>query len=411
MATKRIAIIGAGASGMIAAITAARLGAQVSIFERNDRVGKKLLATGNGQCNLTNLNCNSTHYYGENPGFVKEALQCFSVDKTIAFFNSLGALTVSEFDGKVYPRTFQASTILDLLRFEMEKCCVDVKTQTPIFSVRLKNSGFILKSENAQFFSESVIVACGSRAAPQLGGNGSGIEILVNLGHTCTPVYPVLVPIKTDCPFNRHLKGTKVQADISLVIDNKIVAHENGELLFTDYGLSGPPVIQLSIKINDALQRNKNVRCIVDLFPDKKVDELVNHLKERLMAKENVPLDIALIGFVNKRLISSIIAVSGVSDHAKISDKISIDEIKRIAEAVKKWAFSITGSLFWNEAHVCAGGIRTSEFNNATMESNLVKGLYATGEVLDVTGECGGYNLQWAWSSGTLAGQSAAKGM
>jgi predicted Rossmann fold flavoprotein len=410
MANKRIAIVGGGASGMIAAITAARLGADVTIYERQDRVGKKLLATGNGQCNLTNLKCSLDHFHGDDPGFAAKALERFPADTTIAFFNSLGALTIAEADGKVYPRTLQASTILDVLRFELEQRNVAITPSTAIERVKQNGSVFTLQSDTSRFSSDAVIISCGSRAMPQLGGNKSGFEILAHLVHTMTDHYPVLVPIKTDCPYSRHLKGTKIQADVSVHVDDTMVARDSGELLFTEYGLSGPPIIQLSIPINKALHQKKKVRCLVDLFPDRERGELSVHVQKRLETKAGLPLETALIGFVNKRLISSLIADSGIFDPRKRCKTVTRDEMNLLAETVKNWSFAVTGSLSWNEAHVCAGGIKTDGFNRETMESLLVKSLYATGEVLDIIGDCGGYNLQWAWSSGFIAGESAAKG-
>jgi predicted Rossmann fold flavoprotein len=225
-----------------------------------------------------------------------------------------------------------------------------------------------------------------------------------------TDQYPVLVPIKTDCPYSKHLKGTKVRADIAVHVNDTLVARDSGELLFTEYGLSGPPIIQLSIPINKALHQKKTVRCLVDLFPESGREELSIHVQKRLEAKADLPLETALIGFVNKRLITSLISGSGISDPRKQCRTVTRDEMDKLVGTVKKWPFAVTGSLSWNEAHVCAGGIKTEGFNSGTMESLLVKGLYATGEVLDITGDCGGYNLQWAWSSGFVAGESAAKG-
>ncbi|MBN1604218.1 MAG: NAD(P)/FAD-dependent oxidoreductase [Chitinispirillaceae bacterium] len=409
MGKRRIAIIGGGASGMIAAITAGRSGADVTVFERNDRVGKKLLATGNGQCNLTNLNCDRSHFHGEDPDFVTDVFKCFTINDTLNFFNSLGALTVSENDGRTYPRTYQASTILDVLRFELESCGVRVKTQTPIISVKKNRSGFTLQSADTRFISDAVIIACGSRAAPQLGGTTSGIDLLKSLGHRATATFPVLVPLKTDFLHSRHLKGTKVLANITLFINDKSITSEYGEVLFTEYGLSGPPVIQLSILVNSALQQNNNVKCTVDLFPDKTHAELKDHLHKRFTKKPTVSIETTLIGFIHKRLITSVISESGITDLKSLSSTIDIRDTDRIASTVKNWAFTINGSLSWNDAHICAGGIKTSEFNNVTMESRLIKGLFVSGEVLDVTGDCGGYNLQWAWSSGFAAGQSAVK--
>jgi len=409
MKKKHIAIIGAGAAGMIAAITAARNGADVTLFERSDRVGKKLLATGNGQCNLTNINCDHTRFHGENPAFVNTVFTQFNVDDTIAFFNALGALTIIEPDGKVYPRTLQASTILDLLRYELELPGISVKTQTPVDSLHKGKYDFTLHTPSGSFSADSVIVTCGSKAAPQLGGNGSGIELLVKLGHTVTATYPVLVPLKTDYPFNRHLKGTKVDATITVFVNDREITREHGELLFTDYGLSGPPIIQLSIPVNEALHQNKQVCCQVDLFPDMQREQLITHLQKVVVVKSLMPLETALIGFVNKRLITSILTDSGCADHRIPAGALGTAEIAAIASTVKAWRFTLCGSLSWNDAHVSAGGVRTSEFNAATLESKKVKGLYAAGEILDITGDCGGFNLQWAWSSGYLAAYAAVK--
>lgn len=395
---------------MIAAITASRSGADVTIFERNDRIGKKLLATGNGQCNLTNLNCDRSHFHGEDPDFVIEVFKSFTINDTLNFFNSLGALTISENDGRTYPRTYQASTILDVLRFELESCGVTVKTQTPVVSIKNNRSGLTLQTADTHFASDTIIIACGSRAAPRLGGTTNGIDILKSLGHRATATFPVLVPLKTDFLHSRHLKGTKVLANSTLLINDKSIAIEYGEVLFTEYGLSGPPVIQLSILANSALQQNKNVKCTIDLFPDKTHAELEEHLYKRFTNKPTVSIDTALIGFIHKRLISSVITESGIADLKKKSCTVDDKNISQLAETVKNWTFPISGSLSWNDAHVCAGGIKTSEFNNVTMESRLVKGIFASGEVLDITGDCGGYNLQWAWSSGVVAGRLAAEG-
>lgn len=394
---------------MIAAITAARNGAGVILFERNDRVGKKLLATGNGQCNLTNINCDQTRFHGEHPSFVNAVFDQFCVNDTITFFNTLGALTVIEPDGKVYPRTFQASTILDLLRFELEHPAISVKTQTPVNSLQKSESGFTLHTPSGSFCADAVIVTSGSKAAPHLGGNGSGIELLVNLGHSSTATYPVLVPLKTDYPFSRHLKGTKVDASITVFVNNTETTKNHGELLFTDYGLSGPPVIQLSIPVNEAFHDKKQVHCEVDLFPDVQKEKLAAHLQKIFRAKSTKPLETALIGFVNKRLISSILTDSGCTDHRIPAGQLSAPDISSITSTVKTWRFTLCGSLSWNDAHVSAGGVRTSEFNAATLESKKIKGLYAAGEVLDITGDCGGFNLQWAWSSGYVAAYAAVK--
>jgi hypothetical protein len=392
---------------MIAAITAARQGCAVTVFERQDRVGRKLLATGNGRCNLTNIHCLAGNYHGENPEFAESALSRFHVQVVLDFFAGLGVITAALDNGQVYPRTGQASAILDVLRFELDRLGVTVELNTPITGIRPGKHGFLIFSDDRSYPADRVIVSGGSRAMPQLGGNAGPIKILEALGHASTRHYPVLVPLKTDCPFNRHLKGTKVDAAATILVDNRAIAAEAGEVLFTDYGLSGPPIIQLSIAANAALDRKLKVVCFIDLFPDWERAVLEEHVIARC-AQNDRPLEIALIGLINKRIITALIAGAGINDPKRIAASCSRNELVRLADTLKAWQFTITGALSYNEAHVMAGGISTAHFNPETLESLLVPRLYATGEILDITGDCGGYNLQWAWSSGLAAGSAAA---
>jgi hypothetical protein len=404
-----LAIIGGGAAGMISAITAARAGARVTIFERQDRVGKKLLATGNGQCNLTNINCSTDHYYGADPGFVKDAFSRLSVQQTIQFFDSLGVCTASEEGGKVYPLTRQASTVLDVLRYELARLGVQTRMQAEVREITNSRDGFTIQMNKGSDRADRIIIACGGKAAPQLSGSESGVMLLEKLGHSAAPIFPALVPLKTSMRFNKHLKGVKINARLTAEISGQIPLIEEGELLFTEYGLSGPPIIQLSQPINRARLQNQKVDLRADLFPAWGADRLTDHLKKRFAARPDAPLDVAMIGLIHKRLISPVIQLSGITDAHKPAGTVSGAEISMLIGVLKNWMFDITGSLSWTDAQLMAGGILTRDFNPATMESHLAKGLYAVGEVLDISGDCGGYNLQWAWSSGFVAGSAIAK--
>jgi predicted Rossmann fold flavoprotein len=404
-----VAIVGGGASGMMAAITAARSGARVTLFERHDRVGKKLLATGNGRCNLTNSNCAPGNFHGDDPSFVRPALEQFGVQQAISFFNSLGVCTKVEDEGKVFPRTGQASTVLDVLRHELDRAGAVVRTRSPVGRISRRNGAFVLHIADAQEQADRVIVTAGSKAAPQLGGSDAGIELLKHLGHAATGVFPALVPLKTGARFARQLKGVKVIAAVQLDVAGEPPLFQQGEILFTDYGLSGPPIIQLSLTANSGRHKGREVSVVLDLFPDWTEEQIAQNLDERFSARPDAHLDIALIGLVHKRLVPVVLAEAGIADGATPVGKISRNESVRIVKVLKSWRFAVTGSLSWNEAQLMAGGIRTADFHAETLESRIVKGLFAAGEVLDVAGDCGGYNLQWAWSSGYVAGMNAAK--
>ena len=393
----------------MAAVTAARAGAPVVVLEAQERPGRKILATGNGRCNLTNVNCSPGRYRGADPRFAAAALDSFPVDRTVAFFESLGVLTVVEAAGRVFPRTGQASTVLDALRFEAQRLGVEMRTQAAVEAVTAAGGLFRLRTGGGCLETRRVIFATGGRTMPGLGGSDRGIRMLHSLGHRATSLYPVLVPLTTSCRFNRQLKGVKVEARVRLDVDGKTAGQDAGEVLFTDYGLSGPPVIQLSLAACTALQERKSVTLTLDLFADREEEWLAGHIARRLADRPDTPVETAMIGLVHKRLIQVVLRETGVTDPHAGCRSVADDMCGKLAQLLKAWNFPVTGALSWNEAHVTAGGLSTAEYEPATLESRLHPGLYACGEMLDVTGECGGYNLQWAWSSGHAAGLHAAR--
>jgi predicted Rossmann fold flavoprotein len=253
----------------------------------------------------------------------------------------------------------------------------------------------------------AVVLAAGGKAMPQLGGGESGLRLATSLGHRAVPVYPGLVPLKTDCPFNRQLKGTKVDATVTLEMADGTTASQRGEVLFTEYGLSGPPLIQLSLPAARTLHDGRSARLVLDLFADWDLQRLSEHLQVRFARAGAAPLEHALVGFCHKRLILPLLLTAGISKTASAASSIAL--APRLASLCKAWPLRITGSLSYNEAHVMCGGINCVDVESHTLQSRKVEGLYLTGELLDVTGDCGGYNLQWAWSSGHVAGTQAAQ--
>lgn len=393
-----IAIIGGGASGLMAALAARSEGCSTTIYERCNRVGRKILATGNGRCNMTNTGASLKNYYGRNPEFILSAVSRFWVKETIEFFSGIGVLCKEESNGKVYPYSDTASSVLDVLRREASALGVKTRCDYDVCSVRCSENKFLIKSYNGEkAFADRVIIAAGGKAAPDLGSNGSGYELLKMLGHSITVLRPSLVQLKTDDKSVKKLKGIKINARVSA--DD---ISEEGELLFTEYGLSGPPIFSISAKI--PMGRD----IIVDIMPEYDRDDIINILYSRAAYLYDVPLEEFFTGMLNKRvglvLLKEAISVPLSRKASELSD----NDIKKIADMIKLWRFKVTGTMSWNNAQVTKGGAVTDQFDPETMESKLVKGLYACGEVLDIDGDCGGYNLQWAWTSGRIAGLSAA---
>ncbi|MCR4719827.1 MAG: NAD(P)/FAD-dependent oxidoreductase [Firmicutes bacterium] len=385
----KVVVLGGGASGIMAAIAASEYGAEVTLVEKNHRIGKKLLMTGNGRCNFTNINLKAEDY---NSAFVCDALNSFSVTQTIEFFKEIGLISLAEDGGRVYPASGQASAVLDVLLLELERRKVKIICYFDIDKISKSKVGFEIFSKNKEkIYADKIIASFGGKAAPKTGSDGSGYRILESLGHSITTVSCALVQLKTD----RSIKGVRAKAKVT----HKDLT-EMGEVQFTEYGLSGIPIFNVSryAKTGDIVT--------LDLMPDYSEKELFEYLKTRKAQK----LETYLVGIVNKQLGQMLLKECGIGKLSKNSKELKEFEIEKIAKTIKNWRFTVTGKMPWENAQVTKGGIRLSEVNSKTMESKLVKGCYITGELLDIDAPCGGFNLQWAWSSGYLAGKSAAGG-
>lgn len=404
---EKIVVVGGGASGMLAAIAASRNGADVTLLERNDRLGKKILATGNGRCNYTNINLSTINYHGENPKFTYSALGSFSVDMTIDFFERLGITPFIEENGKVFPMSLQSSSVLDVLRLEMEKLGIKIKLNAYVESIK-KDKVFRIELGNGQtIISGKVILATGGMAMPASGSDGSGYGLLKDLGHSVLSPFPGLVQLKLEGNIFKNLKGIKFPGKTSLYSKDKLLLEDFGDVLFTDYGISGPPILQLSRTALEYLKNEKDIKLRISIVYSKSKEELYDYLNKRFIYMKKRTIEEALIGLINKRLIPTVLKEVGIKRGKSIS-QITKKEIMNISDILTSWEFNITGSKGWKEAQVTAGGVSTKEIDNKTMESRKVKGLYIVGELLDIDGDCGGFNLQWAWSSGYVAGVSAS---
>lgn len=399
----KIGIIGAGASGMAAALAAAENPeVEVLVLERQSRVGRKLLATGNGRCNLTNLHALEGGYHGESPDFSKEALTRFSPEETLAWFRSLGLYTVAEPSGRVYPYSDQANSVVDVLRLAMDKPNITLVTGFTVEKIRREPEGFTLSSREDSYFCHKVIVACGGLAGSKLGGTMSGYQLLGKLGHRSTRLRPALVQIKCGWGGVVGLKGVRANCHVKIFRDEALFAQSTGELQFTEMGLSGPVIFEIS---RDVCFGKGDWEARLDFLPEMSPEELEAMLLER--QQRNFPMEELLTGILHNRLGRVLTKAAGIG--GRQAGELTREEIGQVCRTVKAFAIPLTEPLGMDSAQVTAGGVLTENFDPKTLESRLVPGLYACGEVLDVDGDCGGYNLQWAWSSGRTAGLHAGK--
>lgn len=397
----KVLVIGGGASGMMAALTAAEdPHNQVTLLERQSRVGRKLLATGNGRCNLSNLHADASHYHGQQPDFVQPAFEQFSVADTLAFFRSIGLLTVTEDSGKIYPFSDQSNSVVDVLRFALEQRGVHLCCGSEVQSIRKKARGYTVQTAEDSYFGDKVIVACGGAAGGKLGGTDLGYRLLQSLGHSVTALHPSLVQMKTDVSATRSLKGVRADAGILLKRNGKTVATNTGEVQFTDFGISGPAIFELSRQIADG----GDMVLLLDFLRPYSQEEVLQYLRDKQQAVPSLPLEEFLTGCLHNRLGRVILKAAGF-DLTRAVETLTDDELATICHHIKFFPLTVTGVMGLEQAQVTAGGVPTSEFRADTLESRLAPNLYATGEVLDIDGDCGGYNLQWAWSSGRLAGR------
>jgi len=394
---------------MTAAISAKRLGADVTILERNSRVGKKILATGNGRCNFTNINADINYYRGNNPKFAHSALSNFTIDDTIRFFEKLGIQHKVEEFGKVFPMSDQASSILDVFLYELKELGVNIISDALVKDITRKNGKFIIKLENGQVYQgDRVIITTGGKAMPSSGSDGKGYDLATRLGHTITDVYPALVQLMLEGSFFKRIAGVKFAGTAEIIHNNKSVAKDKGDILFANYGVSGPPILQLSRTAGQLLNEGQEVQLKISIMDMMTKEELRKIIKKRFQIAPKKPVDFSLVGLINKRLIPVILAEAGINDIKRPVASLSANEQERIADILTDWRLKIKGTKSWTSAQVTAGGVDTNEINPKTMESKLVTGLFFAGEIIDIDGLCGGFNLQWAWSSGFIAGQSAA---
>lgn len=420
-----VAVVGGGAAGMTAAIAAARTGARVAVLERNERPGKKILMTGNGKCNLGNRDLKPSYYYSDNMAMAASVLERFGTDETIAFFASLG-LMVRERRGYLYPVSEQAAMVLDVLRYGLEREKVAVLPQA--FAQKLTRSGgdagrqgYIIKLQNGDSVRAGrVVLACGGQAAPRTGSDGSGYDLARTMGHQVIAPVPSLVQLHCGEKYCKALAGVRAEGAVRIYPDTgewsksssdkvdsapEYICCEEGEIQLTEYGISGIPVFQLSGQVNQLLAQGHRLRAELDFFPQYEEADYRQLCRQRLENLKHQTVESFFTGMLHKKIMNVCIRQAGLSLEQK-ADQAEKGRLWQVFFLCRRLPFTITGSHPFDSAQVCRGGVSMLEVDSQ-LQSRCSPGLYLAGELLNVDGRCGGYNLQWAWASGYIAGKGA----
>jgi predicted Rossmann fold flavoprotein len=402
---KHIAIIGAGASGIIAALFAAKHGSKVTLFEKQGRIGRKILSSGNGRCNISNMHIDVAKYHGHNPEFVRNVYAKFGLYETIAFFESIGLPLIEETEGRLFPASSQASSVVDLLDYELTKNKIEIKLNRKVESIECSKSRFrIITAGKEESFFDSVILSAGSCANSGLGASDSGYELAKSFGHKVYEPFPAILPISIPLKIIHTLEGIKWNCGIKVEVKGKTVAESSGELLFTKYGISGPAALNVSRAVNQSILENTNPQIAIDFFPDKTKEILVGIINN-LWTDSERNVSFSLTGIIKKRIPEVLLKVAGI-DPGKQVKILSDKEKENIINSLKNFILTPGHPRSFKEAVIAAGGVDVNEINPSKMESVIIRNLYITGELLDIDGDSGGYNLQFAWSTGAVAGMA-----
>lgn len=404
---RHVIVIGAGASGMMAAIVAARKGCKVTILEHTSRSGRKIEITGNGKCNFTNGIQSMKFYHSSNPEYAEGILGQFSYEDTIAFFRELG-IVPKEKNGYYYPYSGQAQAVAYALRMEAERLKVKFACNINIQEI-CKNQSFEIITEGYTYYADAVILAAGSAAAPSTGSDGSGYELARRLGHQVKKPLPALVQLLSKERELDTLAGLRCEGEVTLLIEEAVLQKEQGEIQFIKNGLSGIPVFQLSGMVARALDEGKKVKLKVNLLAGTGWEEPVAELEKRreTMLEMDCNLQQFLNGLLHERASKAVLSKLAVKGSRKIKD-LERKQWQSLYALLTEMEFVITAANTFAQAQVCSGGVLLDQLQKNTLESKKLSGLYFAGEILDVDGACGGYNLQWAWASGYVAGNQAA---
>ncbi len=409
-----VIIVGAGASGLITAIASARRGKSVLLLEKNKKVGKKLLATGNGKCNITNQRPSPDRFYSHNKKFVKEVLEGYGYQGVKNFFKSVGLELIEGKEGKVFPMSLQASSVVEILEAECHYLGVKILCEVDVNKIKKIKNGYDVFFDNRKESAYSVVVSTGHISAPQLGGVESGTVFAQQFGHKIFKPFPTLVQLNSHVNNLEKMAGVKVESRVTFTSKKGVKIQKQGDVLFTSYGISGLAILDISRHVIEELIHTPKVILEIDLMPKINREQLLALFKKSMpknsiMKKSPKPLTLWLQGFINKKLILPILEPLKLEKETVgsiLSNREYVKTLEEIVKRIKYFKFEVNGSRGYKGAEVVAGGVDTKEINPLTMESKKHKGLYFTGEVLDVDGDRGGFNLHFAWVCGLRAGES-----
>lgn len=402
MTEKKTAVIGAGASGLIASYFASEH-CKVTLFEKQKKIGRKILVTGNGRCNISNRNIDKNRYHGHNPDFTETVFKKFGLAETEKFFNTIGIPFVEENDNKLFPASLQASIVTRAFEYELTKRNINFQLHRKIERIIPDKNRFrlITAGQEEEIF-DSVILACGSPAFPAAGASRSGYELAEGLGHKIFEPFPAILPINIPVKSLHTLQGIKWDCGVKVFYKEKCSASSCDELLFTAYGISGPAALKVSRSVNELILSGRTPDISLDFFPSLNIADLRSIL-DLLFIDKNKKLSFALLGILKERMPEVILSLSGI-DYEKRCGSLSDSDKNRILSILKDFRITPGKPRGFDEAVVAAGGVSVTEINSDTMESKIVKNIFITGELLDIDGDSGGFNLQFAWSTGAIAG-------
>ncbi len=407
----KVAVIGAGASGIMACIQAKRENPNINIdlFDKNSKIGKKILASGNGRCNISNKELTSSNYFGEDTSFTKFALEEFDYKAFEKFFLSIGLLLEVKENNKVYPLSNEAKSVVNLFNAQLKHLNINIICETTITSIEKGENKFTLKSSEILFDNyDKVLISTGLAAAPQLNSTEDGLLIAQKFGHTINQTYPSLVGLNIEQKYCSKLQGVKKELEVSLYINNQLEQKVLGDVLFTNYGVSGFAILDISQKASYELALFQNVQLNLNFFPNKDKNELISNIQTLLNSLKEEKASVLLEGLIASKLSVVLLEVCGLSKEIK-ANEINQKQIRTMVNQLQNWRLNVVDTQGFKHAEVSGGGIKVEEISPKTYESKLCKNLYFSGEVLDITGQRGGYNLHFAWASGYLAGKSLAK--
>jgi hypothetical protein len=405
---KKIAIIGGGAAGLMAALSAARSGADVTVYEHNSGVGKKILASGNGRCNIINTTASAADYAGNDPHFVSYALKQLSFGYFEKFCHSIGLLLDVKEDGRCYPLSNEAKSVLIAFKSAVNEAGVHIHTDTSVSGLSKKEGRFIVETNHEKSVYDKVLIATGSEAAPQLGATADGYNFAKKFGHEILPTYPSLVQLHLDSKNHHKMAGVKTTAEVTLLIDGKSKEKVQGDILFAAYGISGLAILDISQKASNALHNKQRVSISLNLLPRYDRATLANTIEKLFSSVPKHDVHTALCGLLPAKILTYLLEDAAIALSTSVS-ALTPKEIKKLTHLIGEWKFEVSDTHGFKHAEVSGGGVSTAQVNNKTMESKLVEGLYFAGEVLDIVGRRGGYNFNFAWASGMIAGKEMAK--